>query len=184
MKEVLISIRPQWCEKIASGEKTIEVRKTAPKIQPPFKCYIYMTKGFASYPVGNGMWCHNNGGMVVIGEFVCDFVLDIYPPFGNKTEGTCLSASEMYEYAGGKQLYGWHISNLELYNKPKSLSEFRMLCKEYDKDSPYCDDCEYYYCESNESVGFYDECTCDGLKHMTRPPQSWCYVKGGEGDDY
>ena len=26
MKGVLISIRPKWCEKIASGEKTIEVR--------------------------------------------------------------------------------------------------------------------------------------------------------------
>lgn len=27
-KAVLISIRPKWCEKIASGMKTIEVRKT------------------------------------------------------------------------------------------------------------------------------------------------------------
>ena len=44
MKSVLISIRPQWCEKIASGKKTIEVRKTAPK-EVPFKCYIYETKG-------------------------------------------------------------------------------------------------------------------------------------------
>ena len=40
-KAVLISIRPKWCEKIASGEKTIEVRKTRPKLQTPFKCYIY-----------------------------------------------------------------------------------------------------------------------------------------------
>ena len=44
MKSVLISINPKWCEKIASGEKTIEVRKTAPK-EVPFKCYIYMTQG-------------------------------------------------------------------------------------------------------------------------------------------
>ena len=42
-KAVLISIRPQWCEKIASGEKTIEVRKTRPKLKTPFKCYIYCT---------------------------------------------------------------------------------------------------------------------------------------------
>ena len=39
-KAVMISIRPKWCEKICSGEKTIEVRKTRPKLQPPFKCYI------------------------------------------------------------------------------------------------------------------------------------------------
>ena len=43
MKSVLISIRPQWCEKIASGKKTIEVRKTAPK-EVPFKAYIYCSK--------------------------------------------------------------------------------------------------------------------------------------------
>ena len=28
MKSVLISIQPKWVEKIARGEKTIEVRKT------------------------------------------------------------------------------------------------------------------------------------------------------------
>lgn len=44
MKAVLISIRPKWCEKIISGEKTIEVHKTRPKMDTPFKCYIYCTK--------------------------------------------------------------------------------------------------------------------------------------------
>ena len=44
MKSVLISIRPKWCELIASGKKTIEVRKTRPNIETPFKCYIYCTK--------------------------------------------------------------------------------------------------------------------------------------------
>ena len=43
-KAVLISIRPEWCEKIVSGRKTLELRKTAPTIKPPFKCYIYCTK--------------------------------------------------------------------------------------------------------------------------------------------
>lgn len=45
MKAVLISIQPKWCEMIASGKKTIEVRKTRPKIETPFKCYIYCTEG-------------------------------------------------------------------------------------------------------------------------------------------
>ena len=48
MKSVLISIKPKWVEKIASGEKTIEVRKTAPK-EVPFKAYIYCTKGKDGY---------------------------------------------------------------------------------------------------------------------------------------
>lgn len=40
-KAVFISIRPKWCERIVSGMKTIEVRKTRPKMNTPFKCYIY-----------------------------------------------------------------------------------------------------------------------------------------------
>lgn len=45
MKAVLISIRPKWCELIATGQKTVEVRKTRPKLETPFKCYIYKTGG-------------------------------------------------------------------------------------------------------------------------------------------
>ena len=58
-KAVMLSVRPKWCEKICSGEKTIEVRKTRPKMNPPFKCYIYRSV---------------QGG--VIGEFVCDHIFE------------------------------------------------------------------------------------------------------------
>lgn len=34
-KAVLLSIQPKWCGLIASGKKTIEVRKTRPKIETP-----------------------------------------------------------------------------------------------------------------------------------------------------
>ena len=59
MKAVLISIRPEWCKKIINGQKTIEVRKTRPKMDTPFKCYIYRSV---------------QGG--VIGEFVCDDIFE------------------------------------------------------------------------------------------------------------
>ena len=55
-KAVMISIRPKWCEKIASGEKTIEVRKTRPKLETPFKCYIYCTQASVRYQTICG--CH------------------------------------------------------------------------------------------------------------------------------
>ena len=45
VKSVLISIRPEWCKMIAEGKKTIEVRKTRPKLECPFQCYIYCTSG-------------------------------------------------------------------------------------------------------------------------------------------
>ena len=40
-KAVLLSIRPNWCKLIASGRKTVEVRKNEPKLDKPFRCFIY-----------------------------------------------------------------------------------------------------------------------------------------------
>ena len=51
MKSLLISINPKWCELIASGKKTVEVRKTKPKLETPFKVYIYETKGKRKRPL-------------------------------------------------------------------------------------------------------------------------------------
>lgn len=69
MKAVMLSIQPKWCEKIASGEKTVEVRKTRPKIETPFKCFIYETNWS-----DNTYWKNRHKGKLgkVIGEFVCD----------------------------------------------------------------------------------------------------------------
>lgn len=69
MKSVMLSIKPKYCELIASGQKTIEVRKTKPKIETPFKCYIYCTKEF--YRKGDGYFQGKYCGKI-IGEFVCD----------------------------------------------------------------------------------------------------------------
>ena len=54
-KAAMLSIRPKWCEKIAGGEKTIEVRKTKPKLEAPFKCYIYCTAERAGM-MHSGFW--------------------------------------------------------------------------------------------------------------------------------
>lgn len=191
-KAVLISINPKWCDLIARGEKTVEVRKTRPKLETPFKCYIYRTKGTMRHLIG-GRWVDMPVGGTVIGEFVCDNIQEIgFSPYNHGEyickdqtyiEQSCIPFDEMFGYLGEEYGYGWHISNLVIYDKLKELSEFRSLCKEYDKDDPRCGRCEYYYYESNESVGFYDECLCDGMKHITRPPQSWCYVEELEGAD-
>lgn len=42
---VLISIRPVWTDKILKGKKTYEVRRTRPRMEPPFTVYIYCTQG-------------------------------------------------------------------------------------------------------------------------------------------
>ena len=176
MKSVLISIQPKWCEQIANGGKTIEVRKTRPKIETPFKCYIYCTKQF--YRKGDGYFQGKYCGKV-IGEFVCDRIEDMRDV---QREPTCLTIDEWLKYTDGHKgiVWGWHISDLVIYEKPKELSEFATLCLA-ECSAPYkCDKCEYYYREDYED-GVYEECCCNNLKPLKRPPQSWCYVEGVEG---
>ena len=144
MKAVLISIQPQWCELIASGRKTIEVRKTRPKIETPFKCYIYMTatkercrlwEYITAYQNSKGEIL--NGSQKVIGSFVCDGVYNIEPHddgygvnqytfVGADYDDckTCLSFEKLKEYLGKNIGYAWHISDLQIYDKPKELGEF------------------------------------------------------------
>lgn len=121
-KAVLISIRPKWVEKIASGEKTIEVRKTRPKLATPFKCYIYCSRGSDARRL-RGSWGK------VIGEFTCDQIWIGTPH--NTNPLFCMAAYmdgiDTEKYAKGKTLYGWHISGLLIYDTPRELGEFTGL---------------------------------------------------------
>ena len=183
MKSVLISIRPKWCELIASMEKTIEVRKNSPKIEVPFKCYIYATKTGDRIVLKNGRVFEINKSLTnkVIGEFVCDKIYDIEPHYDTPNfcnqyvcgwnagdEDDCLSFAEFDAYLGGKHGYGWHISDLKIYDKPRELGNFWKADK-----CPYATEsgCTYkYHCFR---AGQTQRCG----ENLTRPPQSWCYVE-------
>ena len=181
MRSVLISIRPKWCQKIMSGEKTIEVRKTRPKLNPPFKCYIYCTKDtktqFWTGPRYSYTDNHSHnafdkcGNSKVIGEFVCDDIFERIVQIGTSCEkpkyclcdwnmectpldgilsGACLTLEELEKYLNGGVGYGWHISNLKVYDTPRELREFTGLRETRFGAEPV---------------------------PITRPPQSWCYVE-------
>lgn len=192
MKSVLISIKPKYCELIANGKKTIEVRKTKPKLQTPFKSYIYCTKASNKYQTICGsmvlnsdeLYRHPKRGIEygnsielmlydnctkdnflngkVIGEFICDGIIshcemanaDIAEQQGK------IKREDLLKYANGKELYGWYISDLKIYDKPKELSKF-IKCT-YPFDCCACDfwDSTYLVCAK-----------------PIRPPQSWCYVE-------
>ena len=169
----------------------------------PFKCYIYATKKkhlIAIFKKGEYIFSddHSFGKFdenifvkdnhrwqgKVIGEFVCDKVFLLHPytydrgsadlerrKFIQTFEGsskeneilaaTCLTQDEMFDYIGaGNYGYGWHISDLKIYDKPKELSEFKMGCKG-------CNERDTYHCK------FY----CYGERPITRPPQSYMFVK-------
>ena len=147
MKSVLASIKPKYCELIANGRKTVEIRKNRPKIDTPFKCYIYCTKETELWvAVKNGQALEQGDGKV-IGEFVCDDIDEIAVfddilycvnnTQSNKLKQACLTIEDIKIYLGINSGYAWHISNLVIYDKPRELSEFR----------------------------------------LKRPPQSWCYVE-------
>lgn len=156
-KAVMISIRPEWCEKIASGEKTIEVRKTRPKkLKNPFKCYIYCTQGRDARRL-RGSWGK------VIGEFSCDGFWIGSPRNTNPIfcMAACMDGFDTEKYAKDKILYGWHISDLKIYDAPKELSKFS-------RPFENCIDkvCDEFGCASCENGG-----------HIKHAPQSWCYVE-------
>ena len=151
MVAVLISIKPKWCDLILRGEKTIEVRKSRPKLQTPFKCYIYCTQGTGkntlnipvpferirddyietgsmkslNCPIGNGK---------VVGEFICKSI-GKYPwveiegekcYFITTEEGerTGLNYDDVVRYGAGQDIYLWGIENMKIYDKPLELTDF------------------------------------------------------------
>lgn len=175
-KAVMISIQPRWCELIAAGEKTMEVRKTRPKLETPFKCYIYQILP------KSGDWNERDGR--VIGEFACDRIIWMaqigytksggapqyriaeYETWGHSIEPILKEAhlleKELEMYLKGQAGFGWHISDLKIYDKPKKISEFKKHNRECYFDNlgiatPKCSECT----------------TCN----LTKPPQSYCYVE-------
>lgn len=179
MKSVLISIKPHWCELIANGKKTIEVRKTRPTIDTPFKCYIYCTKAF--YRKGDGYFQGKYCGKI-IGEFVCDniYTYDDDTIFAFRHEDytrwndfdlnrACIHPEDFQNYSNGKWLYGWHISDLVIYDKPKDLDDFMAFGKTH-CDQKNCDKCLY--------MGIDGICDVKDIgQPIIRPPQSWCYCE-------
>lgn len=167
MKAILMSIRTEWCDLIIRCKKTVELRKTCPRLQTPFKVYIWCTKArtFWARVHGNG-WQQLDER--VIGEFICDDIRRIGPEYcvvkediESAISGSCLTVPQVKDYAGWKSgmsyadlkdLYGWNISDLKIYDEPVKLKNFQ--AKRLDRRG-------------------------GGLKDVCDPPQSWFYVEDG-----
>ena len=179
MRALLISIQPYWVFLIIAKtmgwnigeEKTVEIRKNCPKNDNWNKtAKIYCTKdkkSFSQIPKEYRPLMERLSGKV-IGEFVCDDIKEIRADnlvaiyFNNPCENTCLNDLEMREYANGKNLFLWHISNLVIYDEPRELSEFYVSVKDH---------WETYDPSKYVNGGW--------KKPLKRPPQSWCYVESG-----
>lgn len=185
MKAVLLSIRPEWCDLIIRGQKTIEVRKTRPKLETPFKVYIYCT-GHDGWVMKSPKAGVQKMDSRVIGQFTCEKIdklvhigtmMDIniltldgwYKPADALLQAACLTEAQAKKYLKGGDGYGWHISDLKIYDKPVKLKDFWAIqpcthrgdcctCRRWDAEKLIC---------RGEAFG------------IERPPQSWYYVEEG-----
>lgn len=170
-------------------EKTVEVRKPYPQDDEWDKVgKIYCTKDKKSFnhiPKKYQPFMEKFLGKV-IGEFVCDRIDTIrkrgiddnfdycylsLDKWGNDdiepeitaVKNSCVLKDDLNDYGkNSRMLYGWHISNLKLYDKPKGLGEFERPCNR-NCFTP----CPHYRGKEYE---------CE-KPIITRPPQSWCYVE-------
>lgn len=120
----------------------MEIRKTKPKLNTPFKCYVYCTENKDAYDrldihSSDGIFRKGNGK--IIGEFVCDKIEEIdilnFPLCKYVTlnsvvdmdfvQKSCLEISEVEQYLSEKTGYAWHVSDWTLYDVPKDLGEFK-----------------------------------------------------------
>ena len=201
MKSILISIRPEWCSLIVQGKKTLEVRKTRPKIETPFRCYIYCTnkKPFLvwgevfrwnwdteftrlygySRKKAEEIWDVFNGR--IMGEFICDDIRYadafnfIVKEDGEKAlEGSCIDKADLFEYLG------WENGRPRAECTPFYRWHISNLII-YDqprKIGEFRRICHNdLYCESC-AMHYTHNGNCDNYSlQVRRPPQSWCYVE-------
>ena len=163
MCDIIISLCPKWCKLILSGKKTVELRKSRPRIEPPFHVYLYETKAGKGQVVGECI-CYK------IEKYRADFTSDsCYEDIrridvnedseeeedvfitSNEFENpndcylckkSKLTFEEIKQYifngkSGFFEFYGWYLAKVTEYKKARQLSAL-------------------------------------GLQ---RAPQSWCYVK-------
>ena len=144
---ILASIKPYYYYLIAEEIKKIEVRKSALKNLPQDIAF-YMSKdekSFAKIPKELQEKYRKHFGKVGM-RVVCDKVdkynfhegltefnsmglpsriYGSYLIFADDYKAMCLSYDEVKNYGKHKTLYGWHISDLKIYDTPKELREFR-----------------------------------------------------------
>jgi len=187
-KAILISINPKWVAKILNGEKTLEIRKTIPKCDYPIDVYIYCTshKNYTQslYELETykkrrkfdvDFYIPSDPGFILNGKVVAKFTLNTVeeiPPMykwqkdyeKHLEENACISQKDLFAYLDMHKPtrcgYAWHIDNLEIFNKPKPLSQFLIPSHKVqgiDKDG--------------------SDKTFTILKPLDRAPQSWCFVE-------
>ena len=170
----MISIKPEYVAEILNGNKTIEIRKSLPKCDLPINVYIYCTKGgrcIVKNPSGRYVTIPNlDKNEYFNGKIVAKFTLSkieqirwnhdiIYGESLPRTKSLRISellsqsrlfSDDLADYVGDSLSYAWQIDDLEIFDKPKEISEYK----------------PHYGYPTNH--------------RLTRAPQSWQYIEVSE----
>lgn len=203
MKSILISIKPEWVEKILNGKKTVEIRKTIPKCKLPCKVYIYCSKSKNKYLNRKDGWLCFTEDRDILG------ISGNIRKYTNNVDG-------IYERLNGLVVAEFMLDKIECFTtdyRKDAMQTLRILncaCVDYDDASNYeknshClyawhikdlfmydkpkelsdfkkeNKCHYADYEKGccfENCTFYDLKDCDGkYSKIYNAPQSWCYVE-------
>lgn len=194
MKSVLMSIHPEHCRKIFSGEKTIEFRRNAPKIPCPYPIYIYETKkeyvkwqrgattsfGYGSGKVIGWLFCESKKTLFWDSDIrFHEYLQNAYPKDRDVhmdyiCRRGCLSFQELKDYANGKDITMLYIDSLTLFDQPRDLQDFFIKtgnCAEYNAGM----DCRA--CKRFQSMDCFSEFDDTKFKPLTFAPQNFVYVE-------
>lgn len=177
MNAILLSVPPEVCERIANGKQTLLLMKRIPKLDTPYKVYMYETKERykTSFIWNNsdGLTSIPNGAKIipisqtqrrveyiaqgigkVVSSFICRGIMHPNDSLKLMAKESCMSEEELDECAKGKTPYGLRITDLTIFDKPKELGEFKKTVKK-------CTNGVWYRVKES----------------LTRPPATFCYVE-------
>ena len=179
MKQLMITVKPEYLVDILNGNKTLELRTYIPK---DFKGWVNVCcskeKPYLHYRPTENCTAHyvlwdkpSNEHTLLNSKVVCRFWFDEYSRlqyeyyiddyiYGNMQlyemqtfiSNLSLNYEQIYNYGKGKDLYAWHIKQLEIFDEPKELGEFQ----------------NYY---RKEKIDY---------EPLTHAPQKYAYVWGKE----
>ena len=195
-KDILLSLKGRHWNKMIEGIKRYEVRKKIPNIDLPFKALIYATKSskkedlcYWHEPIVIGDFdiieisCNISNGLIV-GEIIVDEIVPVdcsreVPQ--SMLDQMCITMEELMKYSGGGTVYAWHISSVNGYNSPRSISSVLRRVKQDSEDCVgECIKCHWHYI----SIYYYEDDGCtlplsSSYDYTFLPiftaPQSWCY---------
>lgn len=123
-RQVLLSIKPAYAQKILNGTKTVELRRTCPKIEDGDDLLVYVSSPIKAITT-----------IVTIGKIVSEQPSLLWPKVA-KLAG--ISRMEFNEYYKGATIaFAFHINGLQCLKKPIRLEDIRKRWKGFNPPQSY-----------------------------------------------